>query len=73
MVGKMNRKLMLTLIITLGLAACSSFKIMYDFADDYIKQEAKFFFKFESVARRQAITGPTPTSAKRARPMGTLT
>ena len=47
MVGKMNRKLMLTLVITLGLAACSSFKIMYDFADDYIKQEAKFFLKFD--------------------------
>jgi len=47
MVGKMNRKLMLTLVITMGLAACSSFKIMYDFADDYIKQEAKFFLKFD--------------------------
>ena len=47
MVGKINRKLMLTLVITLGLAACSSFKIMYDFADDYIKQEAKFFLKFD--------------------------
>jgi len=47
MVGKMNRKLMLTLFITMGLAACSSFKIMYDFADDYIKQEAKFFLKFD--------------------------
>ena len=43
----MNRKLMLTLVITVGLAACSSFKIMYDFADDYIKQEAKFFLKFD--------------------------
>ena len=43
----MNRKLMLTLVITMGLAACSSFKIMYDFADDYIKQEAKFFLKFD--------------------------
>ena len=47
MVGQMNRKLMPTLVITLGLAACSSFKIMYDFADDYIKQEAKFFLKFD--------------------------
>ena len=47
MVGKMNRKLTLTLVITMGLAACSSFKIMYDFADDYIKQEAKFFLKFD--------------------------
>ena len=47
MVGKVNRKLMLTLVITMGLAACSSFKIMYDFADDYIKQEAKFFLKFD--------------------------
>lgn len=47
MVGKMNRKLMPTLVITMGLAACSSFKIMYDFADDYIKQEAKFFLKFD--------------------------
>ena len=47
MVGKMNRKLMLTLVITMGLTACSSFKIMYDFADDYIKQEAKFFLKFD--------------------------
>ena len=47
MVGKMNRKLMLTLVITMGLAACSSLKIMYDFADDYIKQEAKFFLKFD--------------------------
>ena len=47
MVGKINRKLMLTLVITMGLAACSSFKIMYDFADDYIKQEAKFFLKFD--------------------------
>ena len=47
MVGKMNRKLMLTLVITMGLAACSSFKIMYNFADDYIKQEAKFFLKFD--------------------------
>ena len=43
----MNRKLMPTLVITMGLAACSSFKIMYDFADDYIKQEAKFFLKFD--------------------------
>ena len=43
----MNRKLMLTLVIAMGLAACSSFKIMYDFADDYIKQEAKFFLKFD--------------------------
>ena len=43
----MNRKLMLTLVITMGLAACSSFKIMYDFADDYIKQEAKFFLNFD--------------------------
>ena len=43
----MNRKLMLTLVITMGLAACSSLKIMYDFADDYIKQEAKFFLKFD--------------------------
>ena len=43
----MNRKLILTLVITMGLAACSSFKIMYDFADDYIKQEAKFFLKFD--------------------------
>ena len=43
----MNRKLMLTLVITTGLAACSSLKIMYDFADDYIKQEAKFFLKFD--------------------------
>ena len=47
MAGKMNRKLMLTLVITTGLAACSSLKIMYDFADDYIKQEAKFFLKFD--------------------------
>lgn len=47
MVGQMNRKLMPTLVITMGLAACSSFKIMYDFADDYIKQEAKFFLKFD--------------------------
>jgi len=47
MVGKMNRKLMLTLVITTGLAACSSFKIMYNFADDFIKQEAKFFLKFD--------------------------
>ena len=47
MVGKINRKLMLTLVITMGLAACSSFKIMYDFADDYIKQEAKFFLKLD--------------------------
>ena len=31
----------------MGLAACSSFKIIYDFADDYIKQEAKFFLKFD--------------------------
>jgi len=46
-VGQMNRKLMPTLVITMGLAACSSFKIMYDFADDYIKQEAKFFLKFD--------------------------
>jgi len=46
MVGKMNRKLMLTFVI-LGLSACSSFKIMYNFADDYIKQEAKFFLKFD--------------------------
>ena len=43
----MKRKLMPTLVITMGLAACSSFKIMYDFADDYIKQEAKFFLKFD--------------------------
>jgi len=43
----MNRKLIPTLVITMGLAACSSFKIMYDFADDYIKQEAKFFLKFD--------------------------
>ena len=43
----MNRKLMPTLVITTGLAACGSFKIMYDFADDYIKQEAKFFLKFD--------------------------
>ena len=43
----MNRKLMPTLVITMGLAACSSFKIMYDFVDDYIKQEAKFFLKFD--------------------------
>lgn len=43
----MNRKLMPTLVITMGLAACSSLKIMYDFADDYIKQEAKFFLKFD--------------------------
>ena len=43
----MNRKLMLTLVITMGLAACSSLKIMYDFADNYIKQEAKFFLKFD--------------------------
>ncbi len=43
----MNRKLMPTLVITMGLAACSSFKIMYGFADDYIKQEAKFFLKFD--------------------------
>ena len=47
MVGKINRKLKLTLVITMGLAACSSFKIMYSFADDYIKQEAKFFLKFD--------------------------
>ena len=36
-----------TLVITMGLAACSSFKIMYNLADDYIKQEAKFFLKFD--------------------------
>ena len=47
MVGKMNRKLMITLVITMGLAACSSLKIIYDFADDYIKQEAKFFLNFD--------------------------
>ena len=40
-------KLILTLFLTIGLAACSSLKILYNFADDYIKQEATFFLNFD--------------------------
>ncbi|MEE2746641.1 MAG: DUF6279 family lipoprotein [Pseudomonadota bacterium] len=43
----MNRKPFIILIVIVGLTACSSFRLLYDFVDDYILEEAQYFLKLD--------------------------
>jgi len=40
-------RLILILIISFGISACSSFKLIYRLADDFIKQEVAYFLNLD--------------------------
>ena len=43
----MPTRLILILIISFGISACSSFKLIYRLADDFIKQEVAYFLNLD--------------------------